>query len=344
MGRPIIAIMMGDPSGIGPEIVAKALAQPGTRDLCRPLVVGHPRVMGDACAVAGAGLRGAARNCAELRFTAISDPSEARFSWPEIDVLCPQDVSIAHVPLGKMDPAMGKVAGLCLTTAFQLAMDGQAQGVVAAPLHKEAFHLAGYDYPDELAYLADLSESPDPVIMGIARSVWTVAIAEHVAFRDILGLITVESVLSHVHKMDDTLRKAGLAAPRIAVAALNVHAGEGGLLGREEIEVIAPAIQRAQTGGIDVQGPVPADMVFVRAFRGDFDGVVCMHHDQANIARKLQPMNQSATIFVGLPVAYGTTAHGTAFDIAGRGIADPGSLQAALQWVVRLASEITGIA
>jgi 4-hydroxythreonine-4-phosphate dehydrogenase len=123
------------------------------------------------------------------------------------------------------------------------------------------------------------------------------------------------------------------------VAALNVHAGEGGLLGREEIDEIGPAIQAAQDKGLDVEGPVPADMVFVRAFRGDFDGVVCMHHDQANIARKLQPMNQSATIFAGLPVAYGTTAHGTAFDIAGRGLADPGSLQAALKHVVRLCAD-----
>jgi 4-hydroxythreonine-4-phosphate dehydrogenase len=286
--------------------------------------------MREACAVAGA----------DLRFVAISDLSEARFSWPEIDVLCPAGVSVERVPLGQMDPAMGKVAGLCLTAAFQLATEGYAHGVVAAPLHKEAFHLAGYDYPDELAYLADLSASPDPVIMGVARSVWTVAIAEHVAFRDILGLITADRVLSLVHKMDETLRKTGLDAPKIAVAALNVHAGEGGLLGREEIEVIEPAIQRAQNQGVDVQGPVPADMVFVRAFRGDFDGVVCMHHDQANIARKLQPMNQSATIFVGLPVAYGTTAHGTAFDIAGRGIADPGSLQSALDYTVRLSSRV----
>jgi len=338
MGKPIIAIMMGDPSGIGPEIVVKALSQQVTHDICRPLVVGHPQVMSAAAVVVGAGPRGA-----DMRFRAISDPSEARFSWPEIDVLCPKEVSIEHVSLGKMDSAMGKVAGLCLTKAYQLAADGQAQGVVAAPLHKEAFHLAGYDYPDELAYLADLSGSPDPVIMGVARSVWTVAVAEHVAFRDILGLITTDRILSLVLKMDDTLRKTGLGTPRIAVAALNVHAGEGGLLGREEIEVIEPAIRRARQSGIDVQGPVPADMVFVRAFRGDFDGVVCMHHDQANIARKLQPMNQSATIFVGLPVAYGTTAHGTAFDIAGRGIADPGSLEAALRYVVRLASANTVI-
>ena len=326
--KPIIAIMMGDPSGIGPEIVVKALAQRATRQICRPVVVGHPQVMKDVCAVVGA----------DLRFKAISDLSQARFLPPDIDVLCPENVSVEQVTWGKMDPAMGRVSGLCLATAFQLAMDGRVQGVVAAPLHKEAFHLAGYDYPDELAFLADLSGSPDPAIMGVAGSVWTAAVAEHVAFRDILALIKKDRILSYISKMHETLRQTGLAAPRIAVAALNVHAGEGGLLGREEIDEIGPAIQEAKDSGMNIEGPVPADMVFVRAFRGDFDGVVCMHHDQANIARKLQPMNQSATIFVGLPVAYGTTAHGTAFDIAGQGIADPGSLQAALKYVVRLSS------
>jgi 4-hydroxythreonine-4-phosphate dehydrogenase len=333
MEKPIIAIMMGDPSGIGPEIVVKVLAQKATHDRCRPLVVGHPRVMSDIAAIVGA----------DLHFVAIDDVAQARFLPPNIDVYCPEGMSIEDVTWGVMDPAMGQVAGLCLTAAFELAMDGRAQGVVAAPLHKGAFHLAGYNYPDELAYLADLSGSPDPVIMGIASShrshpVWTVAVAEHVAFRDILALVKTDRIMSCIRKMYRALRQTGLVAPRIAVAALNVHAGEGGLLGREEVEEIEPAIRHAQEAGMAVEGPVPADMVFVRAFGGDFDGVVCMHHDQANIARKLQPMNQGATIFVGLPVAYGTTAHGTAFDIAGRGIADPGSLSAALEYVVRLAS------
>ena len=328
MEKPIIAIMMGDPSGIGPEIVVKVLAQQVTHDICRPLVVGHSRVMEEICSIVGA----------ELGFRAIRDLSEARFLPPEIDVLCPEGVSIERVVWGKMDHAMGRVSGLCLAKAFQLAMDGHVQGVVAAPLHKEAFHRAGYDYPDELAYLSDLSASPDPVIMGVAGSVWTVAVAEHVAFRDILALIKKDRILACISRMHEMLKQSGLVAPRIAVAALNVHAGEGGLLGREEIEEIGPAIQEVRDAGMHIEGPVPADMVFVRAFRGDFDGVVCMHHDQANIARKLQPMNQSATIFAGLPVPYGTTAHGTAFDIAGQGIADPGSLMAALKQVVRLAS------
>jgi 4-hydroxythreonine-4-phosphate dehydrogenase len=326
--KPIIAIMMGDPSGIGPEIVVKTLARWATHQLCRPLVVGHPKVMTDICSIVGA----------DLSFRAVSALSQACFSPPSIDVLCPAAISVERVTWGKVDPAMGRVAGLCLDTAFRLAIEGQVDGVVAAPLHKKAFHLAGYNYPDELAFLADLSSSPEPMIMGIAGSVWTVAVAEHVAFRDILKLIKGDRIHRCITKMHETLKRSGLAVPRIAVAALNVHAGEGGLLGSEEIDEIEPAIEAARNTGMRIEGPVPADMVFVRAFQGDFDGVVCMHHDQANIARKLQPMSSSATIFVGLPVAYGTTAHGTAFDIAGQGIADPGSLEAALQQVVRLAS------
>jgi 4-hydroxy-L-threonine phosphate dehydrogenase PdxA len=334
VGKPIIAIMMGDPSGIGPETAVKVLAQNTTHDLCRPLVVGHPKVMSDIWAIVADKVHPGV----DLHFRAVGDVTQARFSFPVIDVLCPEGVEIVDVKWGKMDPAMGRVAGLCLAKAFRLAMDGLVQGVVAAPLHKEAFHRAGYNYPDELAFLADLSASPDPVIMGVAGAVWTVAVAEHVAFRDILALVKKDRILRYISKMHDTLKQTGLAAPRIAVAALNVHAGEGGLLGREEIDEIGPAVQAAQTVGVNIEGPVPADMVFVRAFRGDFDGVVCMHHDQANIARKLQPMNQGATIFAGLPVAYGTTAHGTAFDIAGQGIADPGSLQAALKYVIRLSA------
>jgi 4-hydroxy-L-threonine phosphate dehydrogenase PdxA len=139
--------------------------------------------------------------------------------------------------------------------------------------------------------------------------------------------------------MDEVLRRVELGAPRIAVAALNVHGGEGGLFDREEIDEIGPAIRAAQAPGINAQGPVPADTVFPRALAGEFDGVVCMYHDQANIARKLQPMRQRVTLFFGLPVVCGTTAHGTAFDIAGQGVAAPGSLAAALRYVVLLAEE-----
>ena len=163
-------------------------------------------------------------------------------------------------------------------------------------------------------------------------------VTEHIPFRDILSFIKKDRILWYIHKMQNLLKQVGISEPSIAVAALNVHAGEGGLFGNEEIDEISPAIQEAREEGLDVEGPVPADMVFVRALEGDFHGVVFMHHDQANIARKLQPKDKGCTIFMGLPTPCGTTAHGTAFDIAGKGIADPGSLLSALEYTVQLGS------
>ena len=336
MTKPVIAITMGDPAGIGPEIVAKVLAREAVHDMCRPLIVADTRVMEQIQTVLGNALE------APLSWRPIARVQEAVFSYPTLDVLCPQGVDVGRAEWGKLDAAMGDAAAKCLGAAYQLAMQGDVAGVVSAPLNKEAFHLAGYDYADELAFLAEQTGSENCYMMGVVRSVWTVALAEHVPFRAIADLVRREDVLWHTLAMDRTLKRSGIAEPRLAVAALNVHAGEGGLFGREEIDEIEPAIRDAQREGVNVEGPVPADMVFVRAFEGEFHGVVCMYHDQANIARKLQPKSEGATIFMGLPVVCGTTAHGTAFDKAGLGVADPGSLAAALEYTTRLSKQGAG--
>jgi 4-hydroxythreonine-4-phosphate dehydrogenase len=325
--KPVVAITMGDAAGIGPELVVKVLSQGWVREMCQPFVVGDLKVMRTIGRVVGT----------TLQFAAIEKPSQARFVPSMIDVLCPTGLQVKPDAWGVLDPAMGQAAAQCLRAACELATAGQIRGMVSAPLNKEAFHLAGYAYQDELAYIADLTASPQPFIVGAVRSLLTVSVTEHIAFRDIVGLIKKDRVLWYIRKMDQTLRQVGVSRPRIAVAALNVHGGEGGLFGREEIEHIAPAIQEALGQGLDVVGPVPADTVFVRALEGEFDGVVCMYHDQANIARKLQPRSEGATLFMGLPVPCGTTAHGTAFDKAGQGIADPGSLAAALKYTAMLA-------
>jgi 4-hydroxythreonine-4-phosphate dehydrogenase len=330
MAKPIIAVTMGDPAGIGPELIVKVLSEQHVYGRCHPVVVGVPGVMNEINEAIGA----------DLRFRPIEDVTQARFSLPEVDVLRPEGLDVSGVEWGRLDPAMGDAAARCLRTALELGMDGQVHGVVSAPMNKEAFHLAGYDYLDELAYMADLSASDETFIMGVmADRIWTVAVTEHVPFSEILDAITEDNVEWYIVRMDEALRQVGFSAPRIAVAALNVHGGEGGLFGREEIDEIEPAIQAAQAQGIDARGPVPADTVFPRALAGEFDGVVCMYHDQANIARKLQPMHQRVTLFFGLPVICGTTAHGTAFDIAGQGVADPGSLAAALKYAVLLAAK-----
>jgi 4-hydroxythreonine-4-phosphate dehydrogenase len=329
----MIAITMGDPTGIGPEIAVKTLARAAGRALCRPLLVGDPRVFVRAARTAGV----------ELPMREVDDVARARFSPEVVDVLCPPEGRVGEWAFGQVDPAAADAAMRCLGYAFELALEGRVDGLVSTTLHKEAFHLASYDYSDELAYLEELASSRGLVapgearMLGVAAGIWTIAVTGHVPFRAIADLVTEERVLSAIVALHETLLRADAAGSRIGVAALNVHAGEGGLYGREELDEIGPAVARARSHGIEAHGPVPADAVFARALAGDFEGVVFMYHDQANIARKLQPRGTGATVFLGLPVPCATTAHGTAFDIAGRGIADPGSFEAALRVTAQLA-------
>ena len=327
MSKPVIAITMGDAAGIGPELIVKMLADQTIYERCQPFIVGDVRVMHNSAAVLGS----------MMAFRQIDDLSQLASVPDTIDVLAPAEFTLGDVPPPGVHAVLGKAAALYLQTAFELAQAGQVQGVVAAPMNKESFHLAGYEYFDELEFLADITSSNETFILGSIGSVWSVAVTEHIAFKDIAGYIKSERINRYIHRLDGVLRKVGFEAPRIAVAALNPHAGEGGLFGHEEIDEIAPAVAQAAGEGLQVQGPVPADIVFKCALDGDFDGIVCMYHDQMNIARKLQARDHIATLFMGLPVIAATTAHGTAFDIAGQGIADPGSLAAALDYVVKLA-------
>ncbi|HZS86469.1 MAG TPA: 4-hydroxythreonine-4-phosphate dehydrogenase PdxA [Chloroflexota bacterium] len=326
MDKPVIVLTMGDPAGIGPEIVVRVLAQETARAHCRPLVIGEPRVFATACEM----LR------LNLQVRTVEGLADCRFAPNEIEVLRPPGLDIDRVPWGQLDPAWGEAAALCLRHACTLAGTGHVQGVVSAPLNKEAFHLAGYPHRDELEYMAEITGSDQTFIVGLMGALWTVAVTEHVPFRSIVDLLTKERITRYIGHMQTVLQRTGSARGRIGVAALNAHGGEGGTCGREEIEVIAPAIEEARAQGIAATGPIPADTIFVRALGGEFDGVVCLYHDQANIARKLHAPRTGATFFMGLPFACGTTAHGTAFDKAGQGIADPGSMETALRYTVAL--------
>ena len=324
---PVIAIAMGDPVGIGPELIVKVLAEDEVQQRCRPFIVGDLRVMRDT----------AARLAAPLRFRDLLDLREARFEAGVIEVVNPPGLAPAAPAEPGVHPEYGAAAARYVELAYRLAMESGVDGVVMAPMNKESFRAAGYDYLDELQFLGAVTGCDAPFILAAAGPVWAVAVTEHVPFSDIVSQLSRAKVRRHIEQLHRVLRKLGQAAPRIGCAALNPHGGEGGLLGREEIEIIAPAIGDAQAGDIDVSGPVPADVVFRRALDGDFDGVVCMYHDQLNIARKLLARQDIATLWMGLPVIGATTAHGTAFDIAGQGIADAGSLRAALDYVIRLA-------
>ena len=324
---PVIAIAMGDPAGIGPELIVKVLAEEGWQGRCRPFITGDLQVMRAAAASLGS----------SLRFRAIKDLNDAAFAADQIDVLNPPGHNLGPLPPPGVHPALGEAAARYLELAYRLALQARVAGVVMAPMNKESFRAAGYDYLDELQYLGAITGCDEPFILAAAGPVWAVAVTEHLPFRDIASHITRVGVRRKIGSLHQVLRRLGHATPRIACAALNPHGGEGGLMGREEIDVIAPAIRDAQDADIDVSGPVPGDVVFKRALDGDFDGVVCMYHDQLNIARKLLARSDIATLWMGLPVIGATTAHGTAFDIAGQGVADPGSLRAALEYAIRLA-------
>jgi 4-hydroxythreonine-4-phosphate dehydrogenase len=328
MERPVIALTMGDAAGVGPEVIVKVLRAEDTHQRCRPLVIADADVIRRACRLLGV----------DRAVREIGASGEAAFTADGIDVLCPPDLEIGAVDFGRMEPRLGEAAARCMRLAFTLAGEGTVDGVVLAPMNKQGFHLAGYPYVDELAYLAAETASPDAVSLGaITPTLWTAAVTQHLPFREIAASLTTEGIVRDIQRLDGVLRTVGVEAPRLAVAALNVHAGEGGLFGQEEIEIIAPAVEEVRRAGLAVTGPVPADTVFVRARAGEFQGVVCMYHDQANIARKLLATRRGATVYLGLPVPCATTAHGTAYDIAGQGIATPDSLADALRYTCSLA-------
>ncbi len=324
---PRIAIAMGDPAGIGPEIIVKLLGDVRWQQRCHPFIIGDLDVLRSNAAA----LR------SPLGFRAVDALAGVQFAPGIIEVLQPPGFTLGAVPPPAVHPKLGEAAARYLALAYQLALEGQVDGVVMAPMNKESFRAAGYDYFDELEFLGEITGSPAPFILGAAGPIWAVAVTEHIPFKDIVDHISRDRVRRYINQLEEVLRKLGFAQPRIACAALNPHGGEGGLFGSEEIEIIAPAIQDALRDDIQVAGPIPADIIFKRALDGEFDGVVCMYHDQMNIARKLQARGEIATLWMGLPVIGATTAHGTAFDIAGKGIADPGSLRAALDYAIKLA-------
>lgn len=327
MSKPIIAITMGDPNGVGPELVIKVLSDEEVYGYCRPFLVADPNAIRET----------AQSMSREINIRSINDVSEAEFSFSTLDILCPEGIQIPKIQWGMVDPAMGRGAAKCIDTAFKLALAQKVQGVISTTMNKEAFHNAGYDYLDELEYMANITQSKDTTVMGVMDQFWTIPVTEHLPFRKITDMITKDRVSKCIELLNDALKKVGKPKPRLAVAALNVHGGEGGLFGNEEIEEIGPAIETAKGNGILADGPFPADTVFVTVLNEKYDGVVCMYHDQANIPRKLLATRTGVTLFMGLPVPCATTAHGTAFDIAGKGIADPGSLANGLKYTAMLA-------
>jgi 4-hydroxythreonine-4-phosphate dehydrogenase len=327
--RPLIGVMLGDPTGIGPEVAVKALASGEARDAARLVVIGDERVL--ELGMRDAGLR--LPYTVHQRVEDISWPADA---LPVVDL---GNVDPLRLARGDMSPDSGRSCGETLRFMIELALGRKLDGICFAPLNKGALYRGGWTYHDEHQMFAALTRHAGFFgEMNVIPEFATFRVTSHVSLREALDLITPDRITNAVRLADTTLRAMGHARPRIGVAALNPHGGENGLFGDEEITIIRPTLDRIRGEGIDVTGPVPSDTIFLKAKRGDFDGAVMMYHDQGQIATKLLGFNRGVTATAGLQTVFATPAHGTAFDIVGQGKADPGGMKYALGLAARLAA------
>lgn len=333
--RPIIAVTPGDCTGIGPEQTAKILAEGTAADAARLVVVGDLRVMERGARFAGV----------ELAFERVSRPSEAQFDDGAVPIVDLGNTDPETLPLGEANAGSGRLTGETLARAVDFAKAGEVDAITFAPLNKRAMYDGGWKFPDEHKMFAHLLGHTGPFSeMNVLDGQWMTRVTSHVSLREALEQITFENICKALRLGDETMRKAGIEKPRIAVAALNPHNGEGGLFGREEIDVIRPAVEAMAKEGIDCQGPFPSDTVYLKAFRGEFDSVTAMYHDQGQIATKLKGFNKGVTVTAGLDTVFTTPAHGTAYDIAGQGRADIGAFETAIRLAAKLAQRQKALA
>jgi 4-hydroxythreonine-4-phosphate dehydrogenase len=318
--RPTIALAMGDPAGISPELTAKLLTLDEVRQAARIVVIGDRRVFDAGARIAGVE--------ASLRTAGPDNPR-------------PDTAEPVFIDLGHLDPATversaatregGQFALTNFTHALRMAVRAEADAVCFTPFNKQAMRLAHPSYDDEISFSQEVIGASGPASeFNILDRLWNARVTSHVPLSAVASLITSERVLRGIALTDASMRVAGFARPRIAVAGLNPHAGDGGNFGREEIDVIEPAVRQAQANGVAADGPFPSDTVFLRARNGAFDAVLTMYHDQGQIAMKLIGFDRGVTLLGGFPFPICTPAHGTAYDIAGKGVANVGASRAAL--------------
>ncbi|MHB1004752.1 MAG: 4-hydroxythreonine-4-phosphate dehydrogenase PdxA [Chloroflexota bacterium] len=326
---PLLAITMGDPAGVGPEVVLKALARPEVSGSCRPLVVGSAAALARTAALLGL----------PSRIHTVARVEDAVFRGDEVIVLEACERAAGEVPLGQVSAAAGLASMQAIAKAVELVQGGQAQALVTAPINKEATKLAGYSDVGHMDFLARITGTAEHATMLTTKGLRVVHLTTHFDLAEACRKVTRSRVLARIRLTDRSFRAWGFARPRIAVAALNPHGGEGGLLGRTEIEEIAPAVRAAVDEGVDARGPFPADSVFNRAIAGEFDVVIAMYHDQGHIPIKVYGFAESVSVALGLPFIRTSVDHGTAFDIAGKGVADAQSMVEAIATAVQLVNQ-----
>ncbi len=322
--RPRLLITLGDVAGIGPELVLRAWA--GLDAVCRPVVVGDTEW-----------LRRTARGLgSSLEVTEVGSPDSVDMGPGRVACLQGTTQDLTHVEMGRVSAAAGRAAYDFLCRAIELTLAGEADGIVTLPLHKKGLRAAGLHYPGHTEILAERTGTPRFAMMLYYEGLAVTHVTLHMGLRDVFQHLRPEAVLEKIELTDSMMARLLGKRPRIGVCGLNPHAGDGGLFGDEEATVIAPAVATARDKGIDVTGPWPSDTLFVRARRGEFDSLVAMYHDQGHIPMKLIAGHRAVNISAGLPLVRTSVAHGTAYDIAGRGVADPTGLLEAVRVAARL--------
>jgi 4-hydroxythreonine-4-phosphate dehydrogenase len=323
---PVLGLTLGDPAGIGIEVSLKAMAQQDLRGDCRLLLIGEAIQVQQQLHFAGA----------DTRLHVVDTPAAARWEHGAVNLLDVGSLS-APLPAGELAAAGGKAAFRALERGIRLSLAGELAGIVTAPLNKEALHLAGHKFDGHTEILGHFCGKVPTYMLLSSHRLKIVHVSTHCSLREACDRARQPRILATTEMLHAHLCELGLERPRIAVAGLNPHAGEHGLFGREEIEEIGPAIEAARAKGIAVDGPVPPDSLYLRAFRGNWDGVVAMYHDQGHIPQKLVAFEEAVNVTLGLPMIRTAVDHGTAFDIAGKGVADATNMVRAIQYAVRMA-------
>jgi len=335
--RPVLGVTMGDPAGVGPEIIARAVAEPAVRAACRPVVIGAASTMREALALVGG----------PLVLHAVAGVAECRWADGTLEVLDLGNVDMATLPRAEVSAAAGRAAYEFIARAVALAQARDVDAIVTAPVNKEALAAAGVRHSGHTEILAELSDTRDFAMLLMGKELKVIHVTTHVALRRVPDLVTRDRVLKTIRLAQRTLEGLGRPRGRIAVAGLNPHAGEDGLFGDEEQQAIVPAIQAARAEGLSVTGPLPADTLFSRARGGEFDIVVAMYHDQGHIPVKTLGFEydeasrtwtglSGVNVTVGLPFLRVSVDHGTAFDRAWKGTANHESMVEALDVATRM--------
>lgn len=327
MEKPIIAVTMGDPAGIGPEIVAKSIADKATYDVARCIVIGDKKVMEKAIKIVGA----------DLKVNVVDSPADGDYSYGVLNMIDLDNIDMSRFEYGKINAMCGQAAFDYIKKSIEITMDKQADAVATTPINKESLHAAEVDFIGHTEIFGALTGTADPLTMFETNGLRVFFLTRHKSLRDMLDDIKKDRIIDYVERCTDALIRLGVKEGTMAVAGLNPHSGEHGLFGWEEVKEIAPAVEELKERGFNVAGPVPADSVFHQAAQGRFNSVLSLYHDQGHIATKTLDFDRTISITNGMPILRTSVDHGTAFDIAGKGIAGAVSMEEAIRLAAKYA-------